>query len=60
MSWQKKLNGDTISWLIDDDEPGLHYLVKRDLLDLSAADPELISAQEAAHNEGPITTILAR
>jgi len=58
MSWQEQLNGDSLTWLLTEDEPGVRYLVMRDLLDRPADDIELISAQEAAHNEGPISIIL--
>lgn len=58
MPWQKQLKGDTLSWLLEHDAPGVRYLAMRDLLELSAENPELISAQERAHKEGPISTIL--
>jgi len=38
----------------------VRYLALRDLLELSPDDPELSSAREAAHKQGPIATILAR
>jgi hypothetical protein len=59
MSWQEQLNGDTLSWLLQEDDPGPRYLALRDLLDLPPDDPELIAAQQAAHKTGPIPTILA-
>ena len=58
MTWQDQLNGDTLTWLLDTDEPGPRYLALRDLLDLPADDPELVAAQERAHKEGPIATLL--
>lgn len=58
MPWQKQLKGDTLSWLLQNDVPGVRYLAMRDLLELSAENAELISAQERAHKEGPISTIL--
>jgi hypothetical protein len=58
MSWQEQLNGDTISWLLQEDEPGVRYLALRNLLDFPADDPELISALEAAHRWGPIAALL--
>jgi len=58
MSWQEQLNGDSLSWLLQDDEPGVRYLAMRDLLDLPIDDTELISAQELAHVKGPISIIL--
>ncbi len=58
MSWQEQLNGDTLSWLLQDDGPGVRYLAMRDLLELPADDAELAAAQELAHNKGPIPIIL--
>ena len=58
MSWQKKLNGDTVSWLLESAEPNVRYLALRDLLDRPAGDPELLDAREQAHRQGSIPTIL--
>jgi len=58
MSWQEQLNGDSLSWLLEEDEPGVRYLARRDLLDLPADGVELYSSQELAHQKGPISTIL--
>jgi len=58
MSWQNQLNGDTMSWLLENDEPGVRYLAMRDLLGLAPDDVDLIYAQELAHSKGPISAIL--
>jgi hypothetical protein len=58
MTWQEKLKGDTLSWLLEKDEPGVRYLAMRDLLDLPADDSDLASTQELAHEQGPISVIL--
>jgi len=58
MTWQETLNGDTLSWLLEEDQPGVRYLAMRDLLDLSEEDKDLIAAQEQAHQQGPISVIL--
>jgi len=58
MAWQEQLNGDSLSWLLEEGEPGVRYLAMRDLLDLPADDIELISSQELAHQKSPISTIL--
>ena len=58
MSWQEQLNGDSLSWLLDPDDPGVRYLALRDLLELPEDNPELIVAQEFAHAKGPISSIL--
>ena len=49
---------DPLSWLLEPQDPGVRYLALRDLLDLPADDPELLSAQQAAHLQGPIAFIL--
>ncbi len=58
MSWQTQLYGDSLSWLLEHDEPGVRYLAMRDLLALDQDDAELISAQKLAHEQGPISIIL--
>ena len=58
MSWQEQLNGDSLTWLLEGDSPGVRYLALRDLLDLPAGDPELKAAQELSHTQGPIAAIL--
>ncbi len=58
MSLQEQLNGDTLSWLLERDEPGVRYLAMRDLLDLPENDADLLAAQERAHHKGPIAAIL--
>jgi hypothetical protein len=58
MSWQDQLNGDSLAWVLEPDEPGVRYLALRDLLDCSPADPELHTAQIEAHTHGPIAAIL--
>lgn len=58
MAWQDQLRGDVLQWLLESNEPGVRYLVLRDLLDHSLDDEELRAARIAAHSEGPIATIL--
>jgi hypothetical protein len=59
MSWQDQLKGDSLSWLLEPDSPGVRYLALRDLLDCPEDDPELDTARHAAHTQGPIAAILA-
>jgi hypothetical protein len=49
---------DPIPWLLEPQDPGVRYLALRDLLKLSSDDPELQTAQRAAHTHGPIAAIL--
>ncbi len=59
MSWQTQLKGDSVSWLLEKDEPGMRYLALRDLMELPADSHELRAARKAAHKQGPIASILA-
>ena len=58
MDWQRQLNGDTVSWLLEPDSPGVRYLALRDLQDRAAEDKELARARRLAHKEGPIAQVL--
>ena len=60
MSWQTQLKGDSLSWLLEKDEPGVRYLALRDLMDLTSDDRELRLARKAAHQHGPIAAVLAK
>jgi hypothetical protein len=59
MSWQDQLKGDSLSWLLEPEPPGVRYLALRDLLNCPEDDPELRTAQQAALTRGPIAPILA-
>jgi hypothetical protein len=48
MSWQNQLRGDSVSWLLEPDSPGVRYLALRDLVGLSAEDAKLKSARRLA------------
>lgn len=58
MAWKHQLKGESLSWLLEPESPGIRYLALRDLMDEPAESAELKSAREAAHHEGPISTIL--
>jgi len=58
MAWQAQLKGDTLSWLLEEDNPGVRYLAMRDLLVTPTTDSDLLVARELAHHQGPIATIL--
>jgi hypothetical protein len=59
MSWQDQLKGDSLSWLMESSLPEVRYLALRDLLDRPGADSDLRAARKAAHQKGPIATILS-
>ncbi|MBE7555855.1 MAG: nitrogen fixation protein NifH [Anaerolineales bacterium] len=58
--WQIKLNGDSLSWLLEPDEanPGVRYFALRDLLDRAETDPEVMQASRAVMATGPVPVIL--
>ena len=60
MSWQNQLKGDSVSWLLESDTPGVRYLALRDLVKLSANDRLLKTTRRNAHKEGPIAKILSK
>ena len=58
MAWQKQLRGDSLSWLLEPDSPGVRYLAMRDLL--KSPKSELAAARKAAHRSGPIAVVLSK
>ncbi len=58
MTWQNDLQGDSLSWLLEENDPGVRYLAMRDLLELPPGDEELEKARRAAFTEGPIAAVL--
>lgn len=58
-AWQSQLKGDPLLWLLEDDSPGVRYLVLRDILALPPESAELRAARQQAHQSGPIAAILA-
>lgn len=59
MSWQTQLRHDSVSWLLETENPGVRYLALRDLMKLPADDAKMKSARKKAHKEGPIAEILS-
>jgi hypothetical protein len=57
MSWQDQLNGDSLSWLLEEDSPGVRYLAMRDLAP-RAKPADLQEARRQACARGPIANIL--
>ncbi len=58
MGWQEQLKGDSPAWLLEKDAPGVRYLALRDLQGCTDDDRELRLARRAAHQDGPIATVL--
>jgi hypothetical protein len=59
MTWRDLVNYDPGTWLLEDSGPGVRYLALRDLVGLSEHDRELVEARLTAHEQGPISTLLA-
>jgi hypothetical protein len=61
MSWKSQLRSDSLPWLLESENPGVHYLAMRDLLDLSPddANAKLKAARKSAHKAGPIAEVLS-
>ena len=60
MFWKNQLRNDSVPWLLEPENPGVHYLALRDLFDLPSDDRELKSARKVAHKEGPIAEVLSQ
>lgn len=58
MVWQDQLNGDSLTWLLEPDPPGVRYLALRHLVGCAPDDPELVAARVDAYTRGPIAAIL--
>jgi hypothetical protein len=56
MGWQDQLDGDPLPWLLEPGSPGVRYLALRHL---QGGDAGLRAARRAAHEDGPIATVLA-
>lgn len=44
MHWSNQIKEETLSWLLEEDQPGVRYLALRDLLDIPETDPEYLKA----------------
>jgi hypothetical protein len=60
MSWKNQLRKDSVHWLLESENVGVHYLALRDLLELSPDDRKLRSARSTAHKKGPIAEVLSK
>ena len=52
MAHPTQISEETLSWLLEKQDPGVRYLTLRDLLGLPENDPDLIHAQQRAHQKG--------
>jgi hypothetical protein len=60
-NWKKKLNSDSVHWLLEKDEkqPGIRYFALRDILGSDGREEELRQARAAVMSTGPVPEILA-
>ena len=58
MNWRSTLKGDSLSWLLEPDDPGIRYLALKDLVDPPKQDSEIQTARKNAYDAGPIGAIL--
>jgi hypothetical protein len=58
MSWQDRLRGNPIPWLLESDNPPVRFFALRDLMDRSADDPEVVEARAAIMSYPPIQASL--
>jgi len=58
MSWTDQLKGDSLTWLLEDENPNIRYLALRDLLDKPENDGEVQRARQGAYEKGPIAEVL--
>ena len=58
--WKEHLKADPLPWLLerDPENPGVRLMALRDLLDRPASDPEVLEAQGAVMESGPVPAIL--
>jgi hypothetical protein len=52
------IHEETLTWLLEPENPGVRYLALQDLLDCLPDDPRLVKAKKLAHTEGPIATVI--
>jgi hypothetical protein len=57
-TWQARLNGDPLPWLLDPAVPAVRHRALRELLDKPADDAEVVAARAAAMASDPIASIL--
>lgn len=58
MAWTDQLNGDSITWLLEADNPNVRYLALRDLLDRLEGDKDLEEARRVAYQTEPLARVL--
>jgi hypothetical protein len=60
MNWTDKLNGDSLTWLVNSPIPEIRNLALGDLLDRPEEDPQRVSARQEAYTGGTISLVLSK
>lgn len=58
-SWQRYLNGNPLPWLLDTENPSVHYWTLTDILDQPASDPEVKNARIAISQQSLVKELFA-
>jgi hypothetical protein len=58
-SWQRRLNGDPIPWLLDPENPSVRYWTLLDILDRLVRDPEVQEARESILQQPLVVELFA-
>ncbi len=58
--WMERLKGDPLPWLLEQDpeNPGVRLMALRELLERPTSNPEVVAAQRAVMESGPVPAIL--
>ncbi len=56
--WRQHLKADPIPWLLEEDNPSVHYFTLRDLLDHPQDDAEVAAARQGIMTSKPVRDIL--
>ncbi len=56
--WAAALKGDPVDWLLERDNPPVHYLTLTEILDRPPDDPEVVAAREAVWEWPPVRALL--
>ena len=56
MGWKEKINGDSLSWLLEDDKlnPGVRCFALRELEERPENDPAVLAARRQVMETGPV------
>lgn len=56
--WVQRLKADPLPWLLEPSDPDVRAVTLRDLLDVPDDNPDLLAAEKAAVQNGPVASLL--